>query len=100
MVSEEDEWTRHLPKQWQFDKVEWYFWNYHANFEKVHIIATADVKQNQPELPEHYPVTWAQVYEGGRVWYTNMGHYAENFHQKEFKQHIVDGIKWAGEGDR
>jgi len=96
MVSDQDEWTRHLPERWQFEKVEWYFYHYHANFEQVHVIATADVKQNQPELPGYYPVSWCQDYEGGRIWYTNMGHYAENFHQKEFSQHVVDGIEWAG----
>lgn len=96
ITSDQEEWTRHLPKRWQFDKVEWYFWNYHANFEKVHVIATADVKPNQTELPDYYPVSWCQQFEGGRVWYTNMGHYAENYHQKEFIQHVVDGIHWAG----
>ncbi|QXD25792.1 ThuA domain-containing protein [Opitutia bacterium ISCC 51] len=24
-----------------------------------------------------------------------MGHYAENFRQKEFIQHLLDGINWA-----
>jgi len=24
-----------------------------------------------------------------------MGHYAENFRQKEFVQHLLDGIRWA-----
>ncbi len=84
-----------LPKRWQFDKVEWYFWNYHKLFSDVQVIATAEVKTSQPELPKVYPVTWCHQYEGGRVWYINMGHYAENFHQKEFIQHLLDGIDWV-----
>jgi type 1 glutamine amidotransferase len=88
-------WTRNLPKRWRFDKVEWYFWNYHQSFGEAQVIATAEVKQNQPGLPEHYPITWSHEYQGGRVWYTNMGHYAENFRQKEFVQHLLDGIEWV-----
>ena len=89
------EWSDKMPRRWRFEKVEWYFWNYHEDFDGKHVIATAEVQANQPELPAHYPVTWCAQYEGGRVWYTNMGHYAENFHQPEFIQHLVDGIDWA-----
>ena len=95
LVNASVEWSMNVPKRWVFDKVEWYFWNYHKNFSDKQIIAVADVIANQPELPEYYPVTWCQEYEGGRVWYTNMGHYAENFRQQEFIQHILDGIHWA-----
>lgn len=97
MTDVADRWTRHLPKRWRFDKVEWYFWNYHDSFSEAHVIATAEVIQNQPELPATYPVTWSHEYQGGRVWYTNMGHYAENFRQKEFVQHLLDGIEWVSE---
>lgn len=97
MVNASKTWSTELPSEWVFDKVEWYFWNYHSNFSHKEIIAVADVQTNQPLLPEYYPVTWCQQYEGGRVWYTNMGHYAENYRQKEFIQHLLDGIRWAAE---
>ena len=84
-----------LPLKWRFEMVEWYFWNYHANFSNTRTVAVADAKPNQPLLPAYYPVTWTHEYEGGRIWYTNMGHYAENFRQPEFIQHLLDGIAWA-----
>jgi uncharacterized protein len=99
MVDDQGNWTQKVPKRWLFEKVEWYFWNYHHDFPEVQVIATAEANLNQPDLPVYYPVTWTKEYEGGRVWYTNMGHYAENFHQKEFIQHLLDGIRWAGEGN-
>ena len=52
------------------------------------------LKENPPWLADDYPVSWNHEYQGGRVWYTNMGHYAENFHQQEFIQHVVDWIAW------
>lgn len=90
--------TDSLPPRWRLEKVEWYFWNHHEDFADKRVIATAEVHTNQPELPAPYPVTWCGRYEGGRVWYTNMGHYAENYRQREFIQHVVDGVNWvAGE---
>lgn len=84
-----------LPKRWRLEKVEWYFWNYHPNYSSVHVIAKAEVKGNQPELPRDYPVTWCHEYQGARVWYTNMGHYAENYRQPEFVQHLLNGVRWV-----
>ncbi len=95
MVNLADRWSSGRPLKWSFEMVEWYFWNYHANYSDKEIIAAADVRTNQPLLPQYYPVTWCQEFQGGRVWYTNMGHYAENFRQREFIQHLLDGIHWA-----
>lgn len=89
--------SRALPLKWRFEMVEWYFWNYHANFSNTRTIAVAEAKTNQPLLPAYYPVTWSHEYEGGRIWYTNMGHYAENFRQPEFIQHLLQGIAWASD---
>ncbi len=84
-----------LPIRWQFDKVEWYVWNYHPYFHESTILAIAEVQTNQPELPAYYPVSWRKPCQGGRVWYTNMGHYPENFHQSEFVQHLIEGVNWV-----
>jgi type 1 glutamine amidotransferase len=89
--------TSKVPMKWRLNLVEWYFWNYHDSYRETDVIATGEVKQNQPDLPANYPVTWRHEYQGGRIWYTNMGHYAENFHQEEFIQHLLDGIAWAAE---
>lgn len=58
---------RSVPIKWRFEMVEWYFWNYHDNFSTATIVATGEVKENQPELPEYYPVTWTQEFHGARI---------------------------------
>lgn len=95
IVNKAETWSRNRPTRWELDMVEWYFWNYHQNYSNKQIIAIAEVRPNQPELPQYYPITWCHEYEGGRVWYTNIGHYAESYRQKEFIQHLIDGIYWA-----
>ena len=89
-----------VPMKWRFEMVEWYFWSYHGNFSESQVVATADVKASQPDFPEYYPVTWSSEYQGARIWYTNMGHYAENFRQSEFIEHLLDGIGWVSNQGR
>jgi len=96
-MEEDKRQTRRIPTKWDLQKVEWYFWNYNKNYENTEVLATSEVKENQPDLPAYYPVSWRHEYQGGKIWYTNMGHYAENFHQKEFIEHILNGIDWVAD---
>lgn len=54
-------------------------------------------KQNQADQ-EMRPVAWAQAYDGGRAFYTSMGHMASTYSDKDFMHHIFGGIYWAATG--
>ena len=41
------------------------------------------------------PVSWIREYEGGRVFYTNLGHRDETFWNTQVLQHMLDGIQYA-----
>ena len=41
------------------------------------------------------PISWAREFEGGRVFYTAMGHTAESFSEPLFLQHLSGGLRWA-----
>lgn len=41
------------------------------------------------------PAAWARRFEGGRVFYTAMGHMAESFAEPAFLAHLLGGIEWA-----
>jgi hypothetical protein len=43
-----------------------------------------------------HPITWCQVYDGGRVWYTGRGHDAAAFANADSMDMIGKGISWAG----
>lgn len=48
-----------------------------------------------------HPVAWQKQFEGGRSFYTNLGHMKATWDRPEFLNHVVGGIRWAaGEGDR
>jgi type 1 glutamine amidotransferase len=50
-------------------------------------IGTPDVNPN--------PVAWAKEFEGGRVFYTAMGHTAESYSEPLFLRHVAGGLRWA-----
>lgn len=43
----------------------------------------------------YHPMAWYQEYDGGRAFYTNMGHTPETFSEPLVLQHIWAGLQWA-----
>jgi type 1 glutamine amidotransferase len=41
------------------------------------------------------PLSWAHEFEGGRVFYTAMGHSAENYQEAYLMRHIGGGLRWV-----
>ncbi|HWK26457.1 MAG TPA: ThuA domain-containing protein [Solirubrobacter sp.] len=44
---------------------------------------------------DDHPVSWCSNFDGGRVWYTAMGHTQSSFSEPEFRAHLLGGIKTA-----
>jgi type 1 glutamine amidotransferase len=42
-----------------------------------------------------HPVTWYHDFEGGRAWYTAMGHTTCSFSEQPLLDHLLGGIKYA-----
>ncbi len=42
-----------------------------------------------------HPISWKQEYEGGRSFYTALGHTTESYADANFLQHLLAGIKFA-----
>ena len=41
------------------------------------------------------PISWQHEFDGGRVFYTSMGHTAETYTEDVFQQHVLGGVKWV-----
>ncbi len=78
---------------------EWY------NFEgplkdDISVILTVEestYKNDQEESGPH-PIAWYQYYDGGRSFYTALGHIEESFNNDLFLKHLYGGIYWASTG--
>lgn len=86
--------TSHLPQRWERTD-EWY--NFRDNPRgDVHVLMTLDETSYQGGgMGADHPIAWCQYHEGGRSWYTGLGHTPESFVEPEFVEHLTGGLLWA-----
>lgn len=85
--------TRHLPDNWEiFDEL----YNYKSINPDVNVLATLDESTYQGgENGENHPIIWYHEYDGGRAFYTGLGHTKESYSNPVFLQHMWGGINYA-----
>jgi uncharacterized protein len=85
--------TTHLPKQWQrFD--EWY--NFKNQNTAVKVLLTIDEKTYEGgKNGDSHPIAWYHEYNGGKAFYTALGHTDASYSEANFLQHLQGGIKYV-----
>jgi len=48
-----------------------------------------------PSMGDDHPIAWYKEFEGGRSFYTNLGHRPETWTDPAFQRHLLAGIHWA-----
>lgn len=57
-----------------------------------------DGKNVKPDLfGNRYPCIWCHVFDGGRVWYTSLGHNKDDYSDPAYLAHIIEGLKWVAD---
>ena len=86
--------TASLPLRWNH-RDEWY--NYHINPRaNVHVLAVVDESTYEGGAMGHdHPIAWAHAYDGGRAFYTGLGHTTESYSDPNMLLHLLGGIEWA-----
>lgn len=87
--------TKHLPSIWK-RKDELYSFKWIAN--DLKILLTIDEKTYNPgkhAMGDNHPMAWYHSYDGGRAFYTALGHTKESYTEPLFLQHILGGIQYA-----
>lgn len=73
---------------------EWY--NYRDMYEFINVVAKVDESTYQGGEHDHdHPISWYHDYDGGRAFYTGMGHTSEMFSNPDFLQHLLGGMTYA-----
>ena len=94
--------TRFLPDTWSIKEDECYYLN-HLNPD-IHVLTAADLTTVEDEKKAEYPgdtfgdtfpTTWCHTTDGGRQWYTSLGHRPEHYSDPMFMKHILGGIIWV-----
>ncbi|WP_295794946.1 ThuA domain-containing protein [Mucilaginibacter sp.] len=85
--------TKHLPAEWK-RKDEWY--NYKDLIKDMHVLITIDETSYKGGINgANHPMAWYHSFEGGRAWYTELGHTDESYSDPLYLKHILGGIKYA-----
>lgn len=84
--------TRGLPTRWtRVD--EWYDFRTQP---RAHVLLTVDERSyDSGGMGAHHPIAWCHLVQGGRAWYTAMGHTKESYAEPAFVRHLVGGIRWT-----
>ena len=86
--------TRVLPETWHRTD-EWYDFVSNPRPE-VHVLATLDESTYAGGLMgSDHPIAWCHFYDGGRSWYTALGHTDESWTEPLFLEHLLGGITFA-----
>ncbi|MFJ3326077.1 ThuA domain-containing protein [Streptomyces griseus] len=86
--------TAHLDEEWERTD-EWY--NYRTNpRDKAKVLATLDeTTYTGGTMKGDHPISWCQTYEGGRSFYTGLGHTKESYAEPAFRSHVLGGLRYA-----
>jgi uncharacterized protein len=93
--------TAHLPATFEWTD-EFYYVDHKP--EGLHVLLAGDLasvndpgKEKYPGkmFGDEFPLAWRHEFEGGRAWYTALGHQKEHYADPKLTQHILGGILWA-----
>lgn len=88
--------TAHLPSSFALQD-EWY--NFQQNPRPaVSVLMTLDESSYSPgpdAMGDDHPIAWFHEFEGGRAFYTALGHRSELYTDPLFTQHLLGGVRWA-----
>jgi cytochrome c len=106
--------TSHLPLRWtRVD--EWYNYqspinpvvnggasaiDYSTRNSGVHVLLTMDEstyaeQDGSDGVDDDHPISWCRLYDGGRMWYTGLGHTEASYVDANVMKHILGGLEIA-----
>ncbi|CAN5615079.1 hypothetical protein BH10BAC2_BH10BAC2_06260 [soil metagenome] len=85
--------TKDLPKEWKRTDE---FYNFKKISKDIKVLLTLDEKSYHGGINgDNHPMAWYHDYDGGRAFYTNLGHTQESFSEELYLKHILGGIEYA-----
>jgi type 1 glutamine amidotransferase len=88
--------TSFLGETWAWEDEFYYLKSMPAG---LHILLAGDLSTlDDPAKPQNkttQPLAWYHEFEGGRCWFTALGHKKEHYADSNFRKHLLGGIRWA-----
>jgi cytochrome c len=85
--------TKNFEDTW-IKEDEWY--NFKDIYTEINVLITIDETSYEGGTNgENHPISWYHNFDGGRAFYTEMGHTNETYENPTFLNHLLGGIKYA-----
>jgi cytochrome c len=85
--------TEGFPDRWDREDE---FYNFKSIDPTIHVLVDIDEKSYQGGTNgDRHPMSWYHDFDGGRAWYTNMGHTEATFSEPLFLRHLLGGLRYA-----
>lgn len=85
--------TKMLPDRWEMED-EWY--NFKSINPDIHVLIKLDESTYEGGTNgDDHPIAWVHEYDGGRAFYTGLGHEPKNYADPLFLEHLYGGIQYA-----
>jgi len=85
--------TAHLNDTWtHFD--EWY--NFKNINPDLHVLLMLDEASYLGGINgDNHPIAWYHIFDGGRAFYTGLGHTEASYDEPDFRKHLLGAIEWC-----
>jgi cytochrome c len=95
-VTEKGSFTNGMPES--FERTD-EFYSFKNISKSIKVVLKIDEKSYEGgKNGDNHPISWYQEFNGGRSFYTAMGHTDETFSEPLFLNHLFEGIKYAATG--
>jgi cytochrome c len=85
--------TEGLPDRWEREDE---FYNFKSIAPDIRVLVDIDEKSYQGGTNgDRHPMSWYHTHDGGRAFYTNMGHTDATFSEPLYLRHLLGGLRWA-----
>jgi type 1 glutamine amidotransferase len=93
--------TRHFPPNLRWTDECYFFTNVNAQIRVLLTVELAGLRDSKlasapgEKVNGLFPLAWCQETDGGRRFYTSLGHKVEHYSDPVFRNHLRGGIRWA-----
>ncbi|SFW47855.1 ThuA domain-containing protein [Chitinophaga sancti] len=93
VVDKTNDATRHLGDKWsRWD--EWY--NFKDLNPDVHVLLKIDERSYEGgKNGDNHPMAWYHDFDGGRAFYTELGHTKESYSDQTYMRHVLGGLRYV-----
>jgi cytochrome c len=86
--------TRCLPPVWN-RRDEWYDFRAQPPADATILLTIDETSYSGGKMGAVHPMAWARTFDGGRTFYSELGHTSEGFKEQAYLDHLAGGILWA-----